>query len=67
MFILPELDVPLFNIGGILIETEGQNRVGRPKKIKKAKFGPKQFKKGQILKNEKRSNKGQISFKKLLK
>ncbi len=32
-------------------------------KIKKTKFGLKQFQKGQILKNEKRPNKVQISFK----
>jgi hypothetical protein len=41
-----------------------------PKKLKRpnlAKFDHKQFQKGQILKNEKRPNKGQISLKKLLK
>jgi hypothetical protein len=31
-------------------------RVARSKKIKKAKFGHKQFQKDQILKNEKRPN-----------
>jgi len=35
--------------------------------IKKSKFGHKQFQKGQILKNEKRPNKDQISFKKFVK
>jgi len=35
--------------------------------MKKAKFGHKQFQKGQILKNEKRPNKGQISLKKFVK
>jgi len=40
-----------------------RSRVARSKKIKKAKFGHKQFQKGQILKNEKRPNKGQIFFK----
>ena len=30
------------------------------KKVKKAKFGYKQFQKGQILKSEKRPNKGQF-------
>jgi hypothetical protein len=39
-------------------------RVARSQKIKKTKFGHKQFQKGQILKNEKRPNKGQISCKK---
>jgi hypothetical protein len=34
---------------------------------KNAKFGHKQFKKGQILTNEKRPNKGQMIFKKLVK
>jgi len=34
--------------------------LARSNKIEKAKFGHKQFKKGQIFKNEKRSNKGQI-------
>jgi len=43
------------------------NRVARSKKIKKAKFCHKQFQKGQILKNVKRPNTGQISFKILLK
>jgi len=38
-----------------------QTRVARFKKIKKAKFGHKQFQKGQILKNEKRPNKGQMA------
>jgi hypothetical protein len=38
-----------------------------PKKIKKAKYGHKQFQKGQILKNEKKPNKGQIFFKKIVK
>jgi hypothetical protein len=42
-------------------------RVARLKKNLKAKFGHKQFQKGQILKNEKRPNKGQISFKKFVK
>jgi len=44
-----------------------QSGVARSKKIKKAKFGHKQFQKGQILKNEKSPNKGQISFKKFVK
>jgi len=41
--------------------------VARSKKFKKVKFGHKKFQKGQVLKNEKRTNKGQIFFKKLLK
>jgi len=49
------------------VESEGEGRVARSKKVKKAKFGHKQFQKGQILKTEKRPNKGQISCKKLLK
>jgi len=47
--------------------THAHDRVARSKKIKKAKFGHKQFQKGQILKNEKRPNKGQISLKKIVK
>jgi len=42
------------------------NRVARSQKIKKAKFGHEQFQKSQILKNEKRPNKGQIFFRNLL-
>jgi hypothetical protein len=42
-------------------------RVARFKIIKMAKFDHKHFQKGQILKNEKKPNKGQISLKKLLK
>jgi len=38
-----------------------------PKKLKRPNLAISNFKKGQILKNEKRPNKGQISFKKLLK
>jgi len=34
-----------------------------PKKMKKSKFGHKQLQKGQILKNEKRTNKFKIFFK----
>ncbi len=54
---------------GIKREREGgtQTRVARSKKVKKAKFGHKQLQKGQIMKNEKRPNKGQISIKNLLK
>jgi len=37
-------------------ERNTRTRVARSKKIKKAKFGYKQFQKGQILKNEKRPN-----------
>jgi hypothetical protein len=37
------------------------------KNLKKAKFGHKHLQKGQILKNEKRPNKDQISFKKIVK
>jgi len=33
-----------------------------PKKLKRPNFAISSFKKGQILKNEKRPNKGQISF-----
>jgi len=38
-----------------------------PKKLKSPNLAISSFKKGQILKNEKRQNKGQIFFKKLLK
>ena len=38
-----------------------------PKKLKRPNLAISSFKKGQILKNEKRPNKGQISFKKLVK
>jgi len=34
-----------------------------PKKLKRPNLAIRSFKKGQILKNEKRPNKGQISFK----
>jgi hypothetical protein len=37
------------------------------KKLNKTKFGHKQFQKGQILKNEKRLNSGQIFIKNFLK
>jgi len=50
-----------------LINASISGRVARFKKIQKAKFGHNQFQKGQILKNEKRPNKGQISFKKIVK
>ncbi len=43
------------------------SRVAKSKKNKKAKFGHKQLQKGQILKNEKRPNKGQIFFKNFFK
>jgi hypothetical protein len=38
-----------------------------PKKIKRPNLAISSFKKGQILKNEKKPNKGQIYLKKLLK
>jgi len=38
-----------------------------PKKLKRPNLAISSFKKGQILKNEKRPNKGQISSQKLLK
>ena len=44
-----------------------ERRVARSKNIEKAKFGPKQFKKGQILKNKKRPIKDQIFKKKIAK
>jgi len=43
------------------------SRVARSKKLKRPNLAISSFKKGKILKNEKRPNKGQISFKKLLK
>ena len=47
---------------------EVRSRVARSKKkFKKAIFGHKQFQNGQVLKNEKRPNKGQIFSKNLLK
>ncbi len=42
-------------------------RVARSKKIKKAKFGHKQFQKGKILKNEKGQIDAKFLSKKLLK
>jgi len=38
-----------------------------PKKLKRPNLAIGSFKKGQILKNEKRPNNGQISFKKFVK
>jgi len=38
-----------------------------PKKLKRPNLAISNFKKGQILKNEKRPNSGQISFKKIVK
>jgi hypothetical protein len=38
-----------------------------PNKLKRPNLAISSFKKGQILKNEKRPNKGQISFKKFVK
>jgi len=38
-----------------------------PKKLKRPNLAINSFKKGQILKNGKRPNKGQISFKKFVK
>jgi len=38
-----------------------------PKKIKRTNLAKSSFKIGQILKNEKRPNKGQISFKRFVK
>jgi hypothetical protein len=52
-----------------MIERERESIAGLPgqKKFKRPNLALSSFKKGQILKNEIRPSKGQISFKKLLK
>jgi hypothetical protein len=50
-----------------LLKSPAQSGLPGPKKLKRPNLAISSFKKGQILKNEKRPNKGQISLKKLLK
>jgi len=59
--------------GEVRIENSNKNELNKrkkekaglpgPKKIKRPNLAISSFKKGQIMKNEKRPNKGQISFK----
>jgi hypothetical protein len=58
-----------FKIRGVLKERIRDPLAGLPgpKKLKRPNLAISSFKKGQILKNEKRPNKGQISLKKIVK
>jgi hypothetical protein len=60
---------PFLSLLAALMRTDNVRKikVARSKKIKSPNLAISSFKKGQILENEKSPNKGQISFKKIVK
>jgi len=61
------LHPPSLTLFSLSLHTHTNIRVARSKKLKRPYLAKSSFKKGQILKNEKRPYKGQISLKKFVK